>query len=234
MINIQSELDEFEMQFISIIGLINRTKEYARESNDVLVAKWLLKRTSEFEEQFPELVSIDAHYKLSPLFSEYPIEHDLEVFRDILSDVIKYGALPDYDEVPFENCDWNSPLAYDAGFRVSRLNGIFPFLDEPLARTNVGTELDKDLVDVPVNDQDSKTIDFGGKDTALMLIAGLAVALEKTGERFKRGGKMNKSAVIQAAEQAINSYGKGVNVTDRALRDWLTLALNAHTSKLVD
>lgn len=76
--------------------------------------------------------------------------------------------------------------------------------------------------------------DFSGKETALMLIAGLAVALEKTSDSFKRGGKMNKSAVVMGAERAINNYGTGVNVTSRALRDWLNLALSMHTSKLDD
>lgn len=73
---------------------------------------------------------------------------------------------------------------------------------------------------------------FRGKNTALMLIAGLAIALEKSGESFKRSGKMNKSAIINAAEHAISSYGDGVNVTDKALRDWLDMALKQHASKL--
>jgi len=73
---------------------------------------------------------------------------------------------------------------------------------------------------------------FKGKETALMIIAGLSIALGKSADSFKRGGKINQSEVIRAAEFAINAYGSGVNVTARAVRDWIRPALQQYASKL--
>lgn len=73
---------------------------------------------------------------------------------------------------------------------------------------------------------------FAGKDTALMLIAGMAVALEKSGGKYSRGGKINKSVVAQTATDAINEYGLGTTITPKALTDLLKKALVAHVTKL--
>lgn len=76
--------------------------------------------------------------------------------------------------------------------------------------------------------------DFAGKDTALMLISGMAVALEKSGGKYFRGGKLNKSAVAQSAIDAINEYGHGTTLTPKALTNLLVSALEVHTDKLED
>lgn len=72
---------------------------------------------------------------------------------------------------------------------------------------------------------------FAGKETALMMIAGLAVALERSGGRYLRGGKLNKSAVVEAARKAINEYGKGTEITSKAMTDLLRAALESHIVK---
>ncbi|HBR4754323.1 TPA: hypothetical protein L9W62_000074 [Klebsiella pneumoniae] len=75
---------------------------------------------------------------------------------------------------------------------------------------------------------------FSGKDTALMMIAGLSVALEKTGGRYIRGGKLNKSAVARAAIDAINEHGEGTEITTKALTDLLNEAISTKVAKLED
>lgn len=72
---------------------------------------------------------------------------------------------------------------------------------------------------------------FAGKETALMMIAGLAVALEQSGGRYLRGARLNKSAVVEAARKAINDYGKGTEITSKAMTDLLRAALESHIVK---
>jgi len=75
---------------------------------------------------------------------------------------------------------------------------------------------------------------FNGKDTAMMIMAGLAIAVYKSSDSFKRSGKINISAVIRATESAINEYGNGVEVTNRAIRDWIRPAIEQFATKLPD
>ncbi|MCQ0572265.1 hypothetical protein L1C40_25890 [Klebsiella pneumoniae] len=74
--------------------------------------------------------------------------------------------------------------------------------------------------------------DFAGKDTALKLIAGMAIALEKTQGKYIRGGKLNKSEVARTAINLIGEYGGGIHVTNKALIMLLDEALSLHASKL--
>ncbi|MGA9608478.1 MAG: hypothetical protein WBR21_15890 [Rouxiella badensis] len=74
--------------------------------------------------------------------------------------------------------------------------------------------------------------EFAGKDTALMLISGMAVALEQSGGKYVRGGKINKSAVAEAARKAINDYGRGTEITPKALTDLLKSAIEQNLTKL--
>lgn len=72
---------------------------------------------------------------------------------------------------------------------------------------------------------------FAGKETALMMIAGLSVALERSGGRYLRGGKLNKTAVVEAARKAINDYGRGTEITSKAMTDLLRAALENYIVK---
>ncbi|HHQ4311139.1 TPA: hypothetical protein ACSP7Z_001763, partial [Serratia fonticola] len=178
-------------------------------------------------------------------------EEDFSFLSRKLSKLIERCCLPiDADDIPFEDNDWVDNAYFQYGFKKSEIEDIFPELKKYIYKvagiisndisvssnnTTYLQEYEEPLLPPTIQvNQQSSVCDFSGKETALMLIAGLAVALEKTNERFKRGGKMNKSAVVGAAEHAINTHGKGVNVTSRALRDWLNLALNMHASKLED
>jgi hypothetical protein len=67
---------------------------------------------------------------------------------------------------------------------------------------------------------------FHGKETALMMIAGLAIALESSGIKYSRGGKINKLAIAEAARKAINDHGKGTEISSKALTDLIKAALD--------
>ncbi len=73
---------------------------------------------------------------------------------------------------------------------------------------------------------------FERKATSLMFIAGLAIALEKTGKPYKHGSKINKSRVAEAAINAINDYGNGTTISNRTLRDLIDEALDMYAQKL--
>ncbi|WP_447765714.1 hypothetical protein [Enterobacter asburiae] len=83
-----------------------------------------------------------------------------------------------------------------------------------------------------VDSHDATWQNFAGKGTALMMIAGLSVALEKSGGKYLRGNKLNKSAVARAAIEAINEYGEGTDITPKALTDLLNEALSAKLTNL--
>jgi hypothetical protein len=74
--------------------------------------------------------------------------------------------------------------------------------------------------------------EFACKNTALMFIAGLTIALEKSSQSYKRGSKLNKSSVAMSAIKAINQYGNGTTISDRTLRDLIDEALDMHAEKL--
>lgn len=73
--------------------------------------------------------------------------------------------------------------------------------------------------------------EFAGKDTALMFIAGLTIALEKSGS-YKYGTKLNKSRVAEAAIKAINEYGNGTFITTKSLTTLINNALDMYGTKL--
>ncbi|MCU6369347.1 hypothetical protein [Enterobacter quasiroggenkampii] len=79
--------------------------------------------------------------------------------------------------------------------------------------------------------ESAKWGDFLGKDTALKLIAGMAIALEKKGGKFTRGNRLNKSEVARTASHMIMEYGEGIPVTEKALIMLIDDALKEHASK---
>lgn len=74
--------------------------------------------------------------------------------------------------------------------------------------------------------------EFAGKNTALMFIAGMSIALEQAGGKFVRGGRLNKLEVARTAINAINQYGDGTEITPKALTDLLNEALSEKAAKL--
>lgn len=91
---------------------------------------------------------------------------------------------------------------------------------------------DKDERNSSVEATDAEWTEFAGKDTALMMIAGLSVALQKSGGKYLRGEKLNKSALARSAIHAINEYGEGTEISTKALTDLLNEALSSKLNKL--
>lgn len=92
---------------------------------------------------------------------------------------------------------------------------------------------DEGDVKIPIPDTDEvKWARFAGKDTALKLIAGMAIALEKTKGKYVRGGKLNKSEISRTVTKLIGEHGDGVDVTDKALILLIDEALRLHASKI--
>ncbi|AXC67728.1 hypothetical protein DOE63_20820 [Salmonella enterica subsp. diarizonae serovar 59:z10:-] len=77
------------------------------------------------------------------------------------------------------------------------------------------------------NDENSIEWDMSvaGMNTALNVISGLATALGKTSEAYRRGGKLNISGLANCAERNLKQFGGGFSVSDRSVRKLLTDAL---------
>lgn len=80
---------------------------------------------------------------------------------------------------------------------------------------------------LPANDENSIEWDMSvaGMKTALNVISGLAAALGKTSEAYRRGGKLNISGLANCAERNLKQFGGGFSVSDRWVRKLLTDAL---------
>lgn len=249
MIDIRAELEEVRNSFISIYDFISVAKSVTGEDVS-LICQWVLKRIKEqyTDSNILNICIISKFHEIEFCFEN--VEEDFSFLSRKLGVVIDNGCLPiEPDDIPFEKDDWEDNSFFDHGFKKNELETFFPELKEYLYQEKLNNDginkapsesmpslLFEGSTPQPTIPSVTQGVicDFSGKETALMLIAGLAVALEKTSDSFKRGGKMNKSAVVMGAERAINNYGTGVNVTNRTLRDWLNLALSMHTSKLDD
>lgn len=76
---------------------------------------------------------------------------------------------------------------------------------------------------------------FAGRETALMFIAGMAIALEKTKPTYRHGKKMNKSSIANAAITAVENAGYiGESVTPRQLTNLINEALAIYAPKVSD
>lgn len=70
--------------------------------------------------------------------------------------------------------------------------------------------------------------EFPGKNTALMMIAGMAIALEKSSKSFRNGDKLNKLAIARAVAQNLASHNyQGIVVTEKQMTNLIKEALEA-------
>lgn len=80
-----------------------------------------------------------------------------------------------------------------------------------------------------VKSQDSEHLtwgEFNGKNTALMMIAGMALALAKSSPSFRNGSKMNKAAIAGGIQKNLSFHGfKGVVVTSKQMTNLIKEAL---------
>lgn len=170
---------------------------------------------------------------------EHNFEHIQAFYRLVANKQItiaENGTLS--GEIDFSFSDKHNKKIYwqDLGFDRAQVRMFFELHELAIDIDNPPKYLSScvELQTTPTRDHKESSVSdsFRGEDTALMLIAGLAVTLVKTGDKFKRGGKLNKSEVVRAAEQAIAQYGGDVAVTSKAITNCLTKALSRHASKL--
>lgn len=74
--------------------------------------------------------------------------------------------------------------------------------------------------------------EFPGKNTALMMIAGMAIALEKLSKSYRNGTKLNKLAIARAVAQNLASHNyQGMIVTEKQMTNLIKEALEAILTK---
>lgn len=112
------------------------------------------------------------------------------------------------------------------------LNVYQKLIDKKLAKF-IGEVDDCDEDKITLSEPDEIEWDkFAGKDTALKMIAGMAIALEKTKGKYVRGGKLNKSEISRTVAKLIGEYGDGVGVTDKALIMLIDESLRLYAPKI--
>ncbi|HCI5779674.1 TPA: hypothetical protein NPO56_001370 [Klebsiella quasipneumoniae subsp. quasipneumoniae] len=68
--------------------------------------------------------------------------------------------------------------------------------------------------------------EYPGKNTALMMISGMAIALEKSSKSFRNGEKLNKLAIARAVAQNLAAQGyRGMVVTEKQMTNLIKEAL---------
>ncbi|MFP9469240.1 hypothetical protein AB6D37_10920 [Pectobacterium brasiliense] len=246
MIDIRSELEAARKDFYPLAELIS-IAEKASGEDLTTVCQWLLKKINEALQSLTPLrvYKIDDYHELVEL-SSLEVEHFIFLSRK-LNLVITKGNLPiEPDDIPFGHDEWLDLDFFEYGLIRAEISKSIPDLTPYLDRThspdgyycdNISHEktgaTKSDLCEIvtpPMNDN-MKWSDFAGKDTALMFIAGLAAALELSGGKYLRGGKMNKSAIAKTAIDAINTHGNGTMITEKALTNLLNDALKENITK---
>ncbi|HHG2550308.1 TPA: hypothetical protein ACPVG6_003376 [Escherichia coli] len=108
---------------------------------------------------------------------------------------------------------------------------IWPWALEELSAPDIWFGYDEENTSQAIESVSEVWGKFAGKDTALKLIAGMAIALEKKGGKYVRGKNLNKSEVARSASRLILEHGEGIDVTDKALTMLIDEALSMYASK---
>ena len=255
MLDIFGELEAAENDFVSICRLIERialmsSHESPSRAADVpTICKWLLKRISESDKPIPCLRVLTAYYAIEVKFPDDTIEYDRAWVIQKLSSIIGMAKLPLKEHENAGPDDWFDHALHTSGFLRCEIEEFipelvkkieFPALQERTTDINlvaIETKFSSsqisntaEIADNP--DQPCKWDNFKGRDTALMMIAGLAISLSKSSGGIIVGDRLNVSAIARAAAKSINDYGDGVDLSDKALRNLVTEALKLHASKI--
>lgn len=126
---------------------------------------------------------------------------------------------------------WSSSPGGDITGADFYSNDIWPLAVKEISATDSWFGCDPDSSSEKHQPLRSVWGEFAGKDTALKLIAGMAIALEKSGGKYVRGKNLNKSEVARSASRSILEHGDGIDVTDKALTMLINEALNTYASK---
>lgn len=255
MLDIKGDFSKVEAEFVSVCRLVERLQIISRhesrsgEATVVDVCNWLKMKIAEMGIFLPEIKKLSDFYTIENIFPDGGVKENTEWLIDKLNVIIKMKCLPLKNDEEPDIDDWFDQRLHTNGFLRGEIEDFipelvkvieFPALQPRETKINVSSIETKYAPSPQSHPQESVDIaeqpcewnNFKGRDTALMMIAGMAIALSKSGESFKRGGELNVSAVARAAAQAINRFGAGVDVTDRALENLVRDALKQHTSKL--
>lgn len=142
-------------------------------------------------------------------------------YKDSLWDAVDSGELTAKDITHYDNYDHDRRdcvlIRTEVESWVTKHNFHWPL---PLAHKK--TEITQ-TVETKYLDQWGE---FPGKNTALMMIAGMALALEKSSKSFKNGDKLNKLAIARSVAQNLASQNyQGIVVTDKQMTNLIKEAL---------
>ncbi|WP_419793019.1 hypothetical protein ACN09C_06945 [Serratia fonticola] len=74
--------------------------------------------------------------------------------------------------------------------------------------------------------------DFSSKETSLKLIAGMALALQKSSSKFRNGNKINRSSIAKEAILRIIEQGIEFDITERQLTNLMNQALSEYAPRV--
>lgn len=126
---------------------------------------------------------------------------------------------------------WSSSPGGDITGADFYSNDIWPWAVKEITATDSWFGCDQDRPCEEHQPTSSEWGEYAGKETALKLIAGMAIALEKSGGKYVRGKKLNKSEVARSASRIILEHGDGIDVTDKALTMLIDEALSTYAYK---
>ncbi|QLX24041.1 hypothetical protein HV271_04085 [Citrobacter freundii] len=253
MLDIRGEFSKVEAEFVSVCRLIERLQLISRHespSGEVTVPEictWLMKQINENSTFVPTLMNLTNIYTIEPTFPKGTVEDEIDWLKKKLITIINMKHLPIKNDEEPDTDDWFDKSLYATGFLKSDIENFIPQLvknmeftfQEKSSQLNVLSMESKYTATPDVSSLDTKDIleqscewsNFKGKDTALMMIAGLAISLSKSSGGLMIGDKINVSAIARAAAKSINQFGAGVDVSDRALENLVRDALKHHDSK---
>lgn len=146
-------------------------------------------------------------------------------YKDSLWDAVDSGELAAKDIIYYEN--------YEGGRRDCTLlrSEVESWVRKHDFHWPLPIENKRDLE--AVESSDSRYLDqwgeFPGKNTALMMIAGMSVSLEKVGSQYRNGSRLNKLAIARAVSQNLTKVGfKGPVVTEKQMTNLIKEALEMY------
>ncbi|HDU4720000.1 TPA: hypothetical protein RFT82_004450 [Klebsiella aerogenes] len=145
--------------------------------------------------------------------------NECEAYKESLWDAVDNGKLNARDVSYYDNIDHDRRDCVLSRIEVEKWVNEYEF-NWPLP-----------LQHQPNNDNSNQVYldqwgEFPGKNTALMMIAGMAIALEKSSKSYRNGERLNKLAIARAVAQNLAALGyQGMVVTEKQMTNLIKEAL---------
>ncbi|EPW1719324.1 hypothetical protein ACWERB_004250 [Enterobacter hormaechei] len=145
--------------------------------------------------------------------------HEYEAYKESLWDAIDNSKLTARDISHYDNMDHDRRdcmlVRSEVEKWVTEHNFNWPL---PLQQPTVNEQTNQVYLD--------QWGEFPGKNTALMMIAGMAIALEKSSKSYRNGERLNKLAIARAVAQNLATLGyQGMVVTEKQMTNLIKEAL---------